>query len=699
MKTKNFSIQKHRSQLLAVVGVIALAVVLWCAGSFIIANNFNVNATESEPGAETNPSSDEEGELSQQLTDDEESEDGIADTNNEQVDENGEEDKKSDEDDNNDELQAQATNDNEDTSSSDQNQQASEATDSSNNMEKPEPEIKISFTPPSGGIIKSYNIDALQETYASQGRGSYGIQRTLGDPVTSRYNSHDYYNTYTRNKNQNTEGICWLYAASTSLEYLMEKQYQAGPISAKHMDYQMVQPSIAYEESGKRNYGYERWLAAGGYEREFGSGGNQYTLLAEINNPAALMPEDTFTSVIKSKDSRLSSIGKYEDIWNLSNKDSILTPASGGKMVYSVKQEYNKINNPTASNYMVTGLRMINYPIYGSSATKTEVVNRIKNAIQQYGAVWVSTFFDATNCADHHVDPSIENFYYTFIDRSTSSTSSVCEGGHAITLVGWDDNWEYEDNGVAKRGAFIVQNSYGDRMPISVDGESHNLLTHFYMSYDSAFTVLYFTSLTDKTAKNVYGVADYKTGLTPADDEYIFQFTADQREKLAKLSVTQTLLNQDNLDIYLSPDGRANSFSKIGTMTAIMGMTEYNLETPPTVSGNFAIKLKRQSGTPIDQIERNLNTINVFTTEATDGDDEDEDEDDEDIVVPDTSVDPEVIDYTTTSSFTPNTGTSTAEESNAGLTSTILLIAVPSAIFMAGLVRIKSKKRLSFSKK
>ena len=216
-------------------------------------------------------------------------------------------------------------------------------------------------------------------------------------------------------------------------------------------------------------------------------------------------------------------------------------------------------------------------------------------------------------------------------------------------------------------------------MPISVGGESYNPLAHFYMSYDSAFTVLCFTSLTDKTTNRVYSMADYKTGLTPADDEYIFQFTANQREKLTKLSVNQVLFNQDNLDVYLSADGRAESFTKIGTMTALMGMTEYNFETPPTVSGDFAIMLKRRSGIPIDQIERSLNTINVFTTEAPSDDDEDEDDDDEDIIVPDTSVDPEAINYATDSSA-PNTGLSTAEESNAGLTSTILLVALPSII-------------------
>ena len=695
MKTKNFSIKKHQTQLLTVVGAIVLAVVLWSAGSFIITNSFNVNATESEPGAETEPSSDEEGELGQQPTDNEDSDDELADTDGEEIDEDGD---NSDKDDTNDESEEQVTTDGEETSSSDPSQQTTEATDQSENADNADQEIKVMFTPPSSGIIKSYNIDARQETYASQRRGGGDIQQTLGEPIAARYNSHDYYNTYTRTKNQNTEGICWLYAASTSLEYLMEKQYQASPISAKHMDYQMVQPSIAYEESGKRNFGYEHWLAAGGYERQFGSGGNQYSLLAEISSPTALMAEDTFTNIIKSKDSRLSSIGKYEDIWNLSNQDDILVPTTGANRAYSVKQNYNSINDPTAFRYMVSGLRMINNPTYGSSTTKTEVVNQIKAAIQQYGAVWVSTFFDATNCADHHADPSIENFYYTFIDRTTSSTTSVCEGGHAITLIGWDDDWEYEDNGVTKRGAFIVQNSYGDRMPISVGGESYNPLAHFYMSYDSAFTVLYFTSLTDKTTNSVYSMADYKTGLTPADDEYIFQFTSSQREKLTKLSVNQVLFNQDSLDVYLSADGRAESFTKIGTMTALMGMTEYNFETPPTVSGDFAIMLKRRSGIPIDQIERSLNTINVFTTEAPSDDDEDEDDDDEDIIVPDTSVDPEAINYATDSSA-PNTGLSTAEESNAGLTSTILLIALPSIIFVVGLAHIKSKKRLSFSKK
>ena len=92
----------------------------------------------------------------------------------------------------------------------------------------------------------------------------------------------------------------------------------------------------------------------------------------------------------------------------------------------------------------------------------------IKTALMKYGAVATSMFYDDYYLADDSVS------YYC--DSEYSDTN------HAVTIVGWDDNYDCSKfmNGPDKNGAFIVKNSWGPDW-----GENG----YFYVSYyDKMFT-------------------------------------------------------------------------------------------------------------------------------------------------------------------------------------------------------------------
>ena len=103
--------------------------------------------------------------------------------------------------------------------------------------------------------------------------------------------------------------------------------------------------------------------------------------------------------------------------------------------------------------------------------------NAIKEAILKYGAIYASYYHD--------------NSYYNYIYNSYYYPS-VLGGNHAITIVGWDDNFS-KDNFRQKPegdGAFIVKNSWG-----STWGDNG----YFYISYYD---------------KNLFAVGDYDNAFT-----------------------------------------------------------------------------------------------------------------------------------------------------------------------------------------
>ena len=581
---KSFAIQKKWSKCFFILGITAIFSVLGFTGQYIASNIGSVNATEeTELASDLEPEGEEQpGELLEAPA-------------NENPEEDPEEEPKEEPKEELEESPAEE----EPKDEPGEEEQSEE-----------EPKLDVTFDFSNDGITKTY-LDSLQ--HYSQPVSASPLRRQVRGTYPSSYNSHNTYSTYTRTKNQNSEGICWAYAASTSLEYLLQAKYQANSVSPKHFDYQLVPASSAYTDSGVANAYYNRWVSIDpALARGFGDGGNEYLLLLGLSNPKALMSESQFTSVIKANDSRLSSISKYEDIWNLSNKNSILS-GNTDEATYAVKQKYNQINDQSASNYIVTGAKRIYYPIYGSSTEKNVIVEGLKAAIQAYGAVWISTYFDTDRCMDYSYDSNVDNIYFTIIDRSNEN-SSICTGGHAVTIIGWDDNWSYKDNGVTKQGAFIVQNSYGEKVKVG----DYNPNAHFYMSYDSAFKAMYFDSLTATNKFNIYSLENYRTPtISAGNDEYVFEFTSAAKEKHSKITFDQIFYAAENYDVYVSTTGNASNFSKVGSLTAFMGRTEYSFSSPIEVNGKFAIKLKRKNSTHdnLDE-EKALNVLNAFTVNA-----------------------------------------------------------------------------------
>ncbi len=109
----------------------------------------------------------------------------------------------------------------------------------------------------------------------------------------------------------------------------------------------------------------------------------------------------------------------------------------------------------------------------------------LKRAVMDYGAIFVAIEVNWTCFNDDR-----STYYYD------SPTSHIVDGGHAIALVGWDDNFDRNNFAVTPPGdgAFIVKNSWG------TDSGDNG---YFYISYYDPYIGRYCTNTVFINAEDV----------------------------------------------------------------------------------------------------------------------------------------------------------------------------------------------------
>lgn len=152
-----------------------------------------------------------------------------------------------------------------------------------------------------------------------------------------------------------------------------------------------------------------------------------------------------------------------------------------------------------------------------AATNETAYKENIKSAIQTYGAVYASIYWD-----DAASDGTYTNFYNDRCTKPYGVSGAVCTcgapgscTGHAIALVGWNDNYPKTSflSAPAGNGAFIARNSWGTGI-----GESG----YFYISYydkslggdNAVFTA---APVTNYTSVYQYDALGYSTDLGNGD--------------------------------------------------------------------------------------------------------------------------------------------------------------------------------------
>lgn len=239
--------------------------------------------------------------------------------------------------------------------------------------------------------------------------------RDVSGVLPSKYNTSDY-DYAPIIKNQGTTGLCWAFATTTNLEILLGKESNINyELSPMHIEYVSTR---SFSDNKTNDYGYNRTL---------NSGGNYFMSASYLANGLGPILEEEMPF---SED--VSTI----DISEIQNKNKVLD-----------------VNNIV----LETG-------VVGKGCSNSQIT-KLKNYVYDYGSAAINIYLT------YHESYFNSKNYALYYNGKTSIN-------HAVTIVGWDDNYSKDNFGNIKpsnNGAWIIQNSYGDDW--GNDG-------YFYLSYE-----------------------------------------------------------------------------------------------------------------------------------------------------------------------------------------------------------------------
>lgn len=274
------------------------------------------------------------------------------------------------------------------------------------------------------------------------------VGSTGGDDLPSSFDLRnvDGKNFVTPFKNQGTEGLCWDYATNAHLEsFLLKKENKsydssATILSEKQIDYATASNGLYISNPFYRTYN----------SRALSSGGHFVFALAPLLDGLGFVPkswDDTYRDVI-------SVNGELDpsDVFDFNNS------------LYEV----NSVMQVPALDFAVA-----------SDTIKESYLNSIKKLIKNNGGAYLGTILKITynsygnDWKEEYADSSFPYIPVTYL-LNIDQTSE----GHAMEIIGWDDNIEYTrclastgmvmNNGtcpsgesVSGTGVWILKNSWG----------------------------------------------------------------------------------------------------------------------------------------------------------------------------------------------------------------------------------------------
>ncbi len=523
------------------------------------------------------------------------------------------------------------------------------------------------------------------DTAGTQGNVGLG-----GSSLPSSYNltTSGYATTI---KNQGGEGICWAYATTTVMESYMKKTKGVSiEFSPKQLDYVTT--------SGTR---YGKYLNdVYGYSRELGDAGNFFTSMIGTRSNYVSDRESVFFSRMKANDPSLEKYETFKSYNDLSYTMFLGLIDGGYKKAMSESQVYGD-----KAEYIINGL----HSVYGGN-----YVDEVKKAVYNNGAVFVATYAPETeNCWDASST--------TIVDRGADICGKT--RGHALAIVGWDDNHSYKDpaTGSTVKGAFIVQNSYGKSSLFSdynitadelvdaiIEGgglagkteeqiaafraayneavDNYNALEYLYLGYNSDSLV--FGIIDDMVANKYVDVYDSTRATSSVANGAIkYKMTSSSdNQAITEIGVELNVPVNMDTDFTLGIDGNGDGTID-GQKTITVGKNlvadrqVVKLDSPVAISGDFTVTISSD----IQLVSGNEDYIStlVYTEEA---------DENSVIPVPDTSGDSIAV---------PNTGMFNGDGKSLVIVIPVALgaICITAALAYTLKSRVSSARRIRFTKK
>lgn len=401
-------------------------------------------------------------------------------------------------------------------------------------------------------------IDLIPEPYILD----YSINQSFSS--SNLPSSYDLRNQNGKNyispiKNQGSTSICWAFASIENVETLYMKNNnisydnQIPSFSVRQMDYITSNDGYLIK---KANWitcsGSCSWTSLNNSDNGshgLNNGGNFFTSSIAMANGITLTDESTLPWHEEKKPEWAKDIYGYD------------------KSLYEVNSTISMptINEDSASDELINSY-----------------VSSIKTNIVKYGGPFVGTYSPKSTCGFDNVDGT-----KTIKTDSCVSNSANRDAGHAMQIIGWDDNYEYSycesgtnhysvtngtcSNGELKtgKGAWILRNSWGTE-----DAEAREY-SYVYLTYDSTrLSIGFSTSISDmktRTWNNNYHSNPWIGGKisngmsSVSEQEAEFNIHNDKSEKIEKIKFISASKSGNYRVSIISGDKEYNNIASVTT--------------------------------------------------------------------------------------------------------------------------------------